>query len=361
MDKTKKTKKSKHGKKNWRKNIDVTDIEENVKKINKEKIVEKTISNLKDDELFTFDTTKPTQKYLGRKKERKEKKVKKVSKNEQRQIKRIIENKAIAEPVKQEEVKKENLDLWGDDNETKPSKKIEISYPIVPLPHPGQSYNPNKEDLSKLLHKVVDLNKKVIEKKEPKKKEKVEIRNLYESDEESDDQPLEHPVANNPATTDENRKTRKEKRLREIKKMNILKNKQALEKKKARLELHNSLSTKKILKEQKKIEAEKAKKAKEEKEKELKRQSLIRKGIIEDKELLEDFQVKKDPVPLRKLKTSSNFLSDRWENVIKRNVLGKYTRETSKKKNRKLNKIQYLDVNGATLDYNPDEPLKIIE
>ena len=59
-----------------------------------------------------------------------------------------------------------------------------------------------------MLHKVVDLNKKVIEKKEPKKKEKVEIRNLYESDEESDDQPLEHPVANNPATTDENRKTR---------------------------------------------------------------------------------------------------------------------------------------------------------
>ena len=110
MDKTKKTKKSKHGKKNWRKNIDVTDIEENVKKINKEKIVEKTISNLKDDELFTFDTTKPTQKYLGRKKERKEKKVKKVSKNEQRQIKRIIENKARAEPGKQEEEKKENLD-----------------------------------------------------------------------------------------------------------------------------------------------------------------------------------------------------------------------------------------------------------
>ena len=55
MDKTKKTKKSKHGKKNWRKNIDVTDIEENVKKINKEKIVEK--KNVSEEVMPTKNLT----------------------------------------------------------------------------------------------------------------------------------------------------------------------------------------------------------------------------------------------------------------------------------------------------------------
>jgi len=37
-----------------------------------------------------------------------------------------------------------------------------LRYPKVPLPHPGQSYNPSKEDLTNLLVKVVDLNKKPV-------------------------------------------------------------------------------------------------------------------------------------------------------------------------------------------------------
>ncbi|MCQ2817648.1 MAG: hypothetical protein MJ252_10320 [archaeon] len=54
MDK-KKTKKSKKGKKNWRKNIDVTEIEEKEALFNKKQREEKEIENLKDEDLFDFD------------------------------------------------------------------------------------------------------------------------------------------------------------------------------------------------------------------------------------------------------------------------------------------------------------------
>lgn len=360
MDK-KKTKKSKHGKKNWRKNIDVSEIEKAKVKKNREDIIEKNVEKLKDEDIFDYDIAPDDKnKILGKKVERtKPKKVKKKSKNEQRQIKRIVEREMEKKEEEPEEKKQEVFDIWGDDNtkSEKPNKR-QISYPAVPIAHPGQSYNPDKKDLNNLLHKVVDLNKHLV--KEEKKEDSTEIRNLYESDEESEDLPLANPVSNNPKVDDTNRKTRKEKRLKEIKKKNILKDKEDLRKKKARLDLHNSMSTKQVLKEQKKTEEMKKKEKKEKMLEEKKKQSMLKNGIIEDKELLEDFEVKKEPVPLRKIKSNTNFLKDRFNNVIKRNVLGDLP-ERNNKQNRKLKRVKYLDLNGASLDYNPDEGLKIIE
>jgi len=59
LNSTKKpAKKSKHGKKNWRKNIDISDLEKiNLEKV-KEKFEQKKISNLKDDALFSLDKCK---------------------------------------------------------------------------------------------------------------------------------------------------------------------------------------------------------------------------------------------------------------------------------------------------------------
>ena len=48
----KKSKKSKHGKKNWRKNIDVSDIEQTQQKINQQQIKNQKISDLKNIDLF---------------------------------------------------------------------------------------------------------------------------------------------------------------------------------------------------------------------------------------------------------------------------------------------------------------------
>ena len=89
----KKSKKSKHGKKNWRKNINVSDIEQSQQILNQEKIKNQKISDLKDADLFEIDDNLPKsslkpQKLLGKK----TKKPKKVSRQEQRQIKHIIES-----------------------------------------------------------------------------------------------------------------------------------------------------------------------------------------------------------------------------------------------------------------------------
>ena len=52
--------------------------------------------------------------------------------------------------------------------------------------------------------------------------------------------------------------------------------------------------------------------------------------------MLTDFNVKKEHVPLRNMKTRNNTISERFENIIKRNVVGQFNHDnTKKKKNRK--------------------------
>jgi hypothetical protein len=55
LNTSKPTKKSTHGKKNWRKNIDISDLEKanNVKA--QDKFTNKNISNLKNEALFSLD------------------------------------------------------------------------------------------------------------------------------------------------------------------------------------------------------------------------------------------------------------------------------------------------------------------
>ena len=385
MDKTKKQKKPKHGKKNWRKNIDISEIELALQKQNQDELLNKQISHLKDEELFAVDigvqhTTKD--KVLGMKTQRKEKKQKQQSKNEQRQIKRIIESNIIHH--NNETAKPEVYDLWNEDTNvvsSSTSKKI-ITYPTVPLPHPGQSYNPDKKDLTLLLNKVVDNNKHILNKttteqtttthgdvddanedeneSESNDEEEEEEQSLSSSQSDDDnDTPL--PVSNNPKVDDANRKTRKEKRLKEQKKQNILKDKLARAKKQAKIDLFNSKSTKQILKEQKKQNDILLKQTKEKQIQFHKHQNQLRHGIVEDTELIEDFAIRKEPLPLRKIRPSSNTLSDRWENVIKRNMIGKYNPTEGKKRNRKLNKIHYMTIDGEHYDATEDKPLHIIE
>ena len=67
---SKKTKKSKHGKKNWRKNIDVSDIEKSQQKLNQEIIKNQKIQNKikielkKIEEQKVIDTNNKTNKPL---------------------------------------------------------------------------------------------------------------------------------------------------------------------------------------------------------------------------------------------------------------------------------------------------------
>ena len=363
---SKKSKKSKHGKKNWRKNIDVSEIEHSQQKLNQEKIKTQKIKEIKDIDLFELDTNlnelkqeKTKDKSLiGKKTQR----PKKFSKQEQRQIKRIIEisgTKAIQNNLQKD---KENdnkiFDLWGsskNDHSNKPNK-TNLSYPKVPLPHPGQSYNPNKKDLNNLLTTVVENNKYLV--KEEEESDNKEDVNIFD-DEESVE--IIKPVANNEPVSDLNRLTKKQKRQKEIKKANKLINKYQEQQKRIKITINNTLGAKKLAKEQKKNEEEMKKKQIEDKKKEKIKNYEIKKGIINDKELLEDFQVNKAPIPLRNMREEINPLSERWDNIMKRKMIGEYSTKIRRPGNRKLKKIKFLDIDGP-MDYlDEQEELNIVE
>ena len=349
---SKKTKKSKHGKKNWRKNINISDIEQAQQKLNQEKIKTQKISNLKNEDLFEFDdniekSNLKTGKFLGKK----TKKTKKVSKNEQRQIKRIIESsqtKAVMNNLENQDTNNENkiYDLWGNDNNNKNKPNIKtdliLKYPKVPIPHPGQSYNPQKKDLNNLLTTIVEKNKYLIS-EESSSSVQSESENAWD-DEESEK--ITNPVANNDPVSDSKKLKKRQEKSKAKKKANKLINKQQEEKKRLKVAISNIIGMKKFSREQQIIKEENAKKELEEKKKEKIKQYEIKKGIIKDKDLLEDFQVNKEPVPLRKMREEINPLSERWENIMKRNMIGEYSNKVRKTGNRKLKKIKYMDIDG---------------
>lgn len=364
--KTKKSKKSKHGKKNWRKNIDVSEIEQSQQKLNQEKIKAQKIKEIKDNDLFELDTNlddikqeKSKEKSLiGKKTQR----PKKFSKQEQRQIKRIIEisdTKAIQNNLKKDNENENKIfDLWGSstNDESNKTNKESLRYPKVPLPHPGQSYNPNKKDLNNLLTTVVENNKYLV--KEEEESENNEDVNAFD-DEESVE--ITKPVANNDPVSDLNRLTKKQKRQKEIKKANKLINKYQEQQKRIKVTINNTLGAKKLAKEQKKNAEEMKRKQIEDKKKEKIKNYEIKKGIINDKELLEDFQVNKAPVPLRKMREEINPLSERWNNIMKREMIGEYSTKIRRPGNRKLKKLKFLDIDGP-MDYlDEQEDLNIVE
>jgi len=73
------------------------------------------------------------------------------------------------------------------------------------------------------------------------------------------------------------------------------------------------------------------------------RTELIKVGIVEDSQLLNDFQVKTDQIPLRKLKPTNSIVNERFENMLKRNTVGEYSHPKLRKRNRKLNKMAYRE------------------
>ena len=355
LTKIKKSKKSKHGKKNWRKNINISDIEQNQQILNQEEIKNQKISNLKDADLFELDddlqksNLKP-QKLLGKK----TKKPKKVSKQEQRQIKHIIESsksKAVLNNPVLNKTQEENIiyDLWGNDNNNASNNNTsnnkisypQLKYPKVPIPHPGQSYNPKKKDLNTLLAKVVENNKYLVPSPEESNDES---DNEVAWDEESEK--ITKPVANNEPVSDLNRLTKKQKKLKEKKKANKLINRQQEENKRIKVAVSNILGMKKFEREKKTKEEQNAKELLEQQKKEKIKNYEIKKGIINDKELLEDFQVNKGPIPLRQMKEDINPLSERWENIMKRNMIGEYSNKIRKTGNRKLKKVKFMDIDG---------------
>lgn len=280
-------KKSTKGKKNWRKNIDISDIEKNNLKKDQEELIKRDIQFLKDEDLFVVDN-EPTQgfknEFLG-KKTNKDKKPKKISRNEERKIKRIKENMQETSTEKNYS-KNKIVDLWNDETQEslikfpKVSPAATIKFPKLPIPHPGQSYNPSKQDITSLLHKIVDHNKRP----EPEVITAPEVLKFDESESEDGEIDLENfKVANNPAVDDfTQRKTKTEKNKSIQKKLNIIKERELKSKKDNKIKLANEKSLTRIEKERSLKLKELEEKKKEEKRNLREKEEMIKKGFIEE-------------------------------------------------------------------------------
>ena len=293
-----KNKKSTKGQKNWRKNIDISDLEKKNLQKDQEKLVERDVKFMKDEELFVIDTEpmKNIKESLLKKKTKRTDKVKKYSLNEEIKVKRMCERikKDEKEQKEQKPIEKEIKSLW--DDEDKPNTKLIkkktskitpstinnslIKFPTLPIPHPGQSYNPSKQDISSLLHKIVDLNKRP----EPQEVEKItkegEERFFPESD---DDEVIDQSCSNNPAVDDyTQRKSKTDKKKSIIKKLNRLKEKDLIQKKENKIELANEKSLNRIQKEQEANLKEVTEKKSEELRKRKEKEELLKMGFVEE-------------------------------------------------------------------------------
>ncbi len=112
--------------------------------------------------------------------------------------------------------KKNNEDIVYDLWETNANNSSKISieplkYPKLVIPHPGQSYNPNREDLKNLLHTIVENNKPKVNVTEQHisnlelKEGKFEASDVEEEENQGDIK-----SSNNPPVLDENRLSRRE-------------------------------------------------------------------------------------------------------------------------------------------------------
>lgn len=302
----KKKKVSTKGKKNWRKNIDVSDFDKKALKKLDQIIVETNAKNMKDEDFFTLDV-KPVEsarQRLLREKSEKKKKVKKLSIFEERKIKRMIKNKqgdqtktnqtqqpSVVVNEKKEEEKV--YDLWGNSSTATesifkfPNSSVNlnknVSYPKIPLPHPGQSYNPAEKDVKHLLKKVVEINKHLVKKEDPEAEKEIAPVKLYESsDSEEEEEVQDFKVSNNPAVDDTERKTRKERKRLIQKKLNLLKEKEKQLKKQKKKEISTSLGLKRVEKQQKKFLREQAEKKLKELQEKKEKEKLIKLGLVEE-------------------------------------------------------------------------------
>ena len=215
---TRKKKQSTKTRKDWKK-LDVQAEEEIQHEILKVKAEEATMSAMKDSQMFVIDTGDQALKKAKR------------SRVEERLIKNLKRNVA---PQKEEEVYKMQ-DIWAT---TESSKPRTISYPSVPKPHPGQSYNPSNTDFSQLLKKV----EKVFERPQLPVEEPMPLKST--AFEESDSEEIVGIPTNKPVKSEDRLKKVERNRKRKAK-LNRQINEELRAKKQVRKELSTIISAKK--------------------------------------------------------------------------------------------------------------------
>ncbi|KAI8342960.1 ribosome biogenesis protein Nop53/GLTSCR2 [Chlamydoabsidia padenii] len=202
-DTPRKAQPSRKGKKAWRKNVDVAELETGLETLRSEERVRGTIDDLPEEEHFTVDVSGDAQVKKKMKEERPlrvdqilaersavpaltGRHVHKLStpvfgepsKHQEKKVALLAKRKLKATPKPKKNKKaKKSYDMWNDEEETtttdneylaptKPSKapvtmaripKVMLHKPAVEVPHGGASYNPTQEEHEALLRKAADV------------------------------------------------------------------------------------------------------------------------------------------------------------------------------------------------------------
>lgn len=159
----KKNLRARKGKQKWRRNIDTSELENKIfEKSTSELHRQNALKKISKTVGFRIDSA-PTQKVQAILPADRFKKKKNdfVSKVDSKRIKKISKANLVLAKTKKVEAKSEGeiYDAWEEENSIKKNDffKNEIQ---VPLPHPGQSYNPSFKDHQKLLEEIVENEKK---------------------------------------------------------------------------------------------------------------------------------------------------------------------------------------------------------
>jgi len=336
MSIVKKNLRASKGKKNWRRNIDITGLEEEIEvQKHQEKLEKEAKEQIKQKPLFYIDE-KPEGKTRQRTPldpDRFKKKAKELTKSEAKvvskltakalrrsEIKEAISNAKIARKQNNESIN--DVECW-DEEETKPSRihSEEIKAPAVLHPHEGQSYNPTFKAHKELLELVVE--EETV--KDKKKNENPEFDRVKKSDLE-----LRKLIAS--------RKERREAREKAQRK---------LEKKQS----HDIMYIKKIKREIEDQDAEEKRILEEREKKEKELEKLLEEGkVIRTKKLNRnkyeypgtDFQTTNElKSNLRTIKVAGSLARDRFDSIFRRNLIEKTGYDKKKKKKSRIPKFKY--------------------
>jgi hypothetical protein len=201
MSFTKTKKKPTKSSKQWRKNINIEDdIQKNIELLDND--LKNKLNNIneskKNEFSFTIDPIGDNiikneinlKGFLNKKKHNENETDKVIDKVINRKINQKLKNQDFEKTV----ISTNNnlIDLWEDQESTQKKIIHDIKYPNIVLPHPGLSYNPNKDATKNLLSKIVNLNKDILVSKDfhdynhKITKKEVDIKNDIEDEEESD-------------------------------------------------------------------------------------------------------------------------------------------------------------------------------
>lgn len=245
----KKKSKSKKNKKDWIKNIDVSNEEKKrIKKLDNQ-IKGRKLNDAKNEDLFQEDKTpvEVPRGFLKRKTIRPE--MKKTEVNKIKRKAKAYENRKLSREEEKIAPKENTFDLWEDtENANKLSAKPIIQFPKVPIAHPGQSYNPSKKDLKSLITNIVEVNTKLntSKKEDVKADENTDIKpplaNLHDDESENTSEVKEDITEKVPAKN----RTRASKSKELQKKLNKMKNQRDLLKKRNKVEIDRLISGKRF-------------------------------------------------------------------------------------------------------------------